>query len=226
MEPWFVKDTHLVQRLDEEDFSRFHQICPHRSYGRGEAVYRAGDEASAFHIVLEGQVKLVGLTADGKERIVAICGPQDFFGNAFLLRENQHRFDAVALTKLTTCPVNHEQFRQLMAEVPNFVFVFTQIIATHLLYCRELHVHAYNPVKSRVMRMLIEQAQRFGKPLEGGWYELQTELTHEEIASLISATRVSVSTSMAQLRMRGLIEGTRGVYRLNLPALKSLLEAL
>ncbi len=74
------------------------------------------------------------------------------------------------------------------------------------------------------MKTLVEQARRFGKAAEEGWFELQTELRHEDIASLVGATRVSVSMTISELRERGLLEGTRGSYRLNVTALESLVE--
>ncbi len=66
---------------------------------------------------------------------------------------------------------------------------------------------------------MLEQAERFGEVLDEDWVKLSTELKHEELASMITATRVSVSMAIAELRDEGVLEGTRGEYRLNIEAL-------
>jgi CRP-like cAMP-binding protein len=164
-------------------------------------------------------VKLAVTTASGQERILAILGADDFMGEAFLKDESRYRVDAVALTEVTTCPVSRAQFRELALRSPNFMLSFAEILTSHLFACRDQLSQASDPIKIRVAKVLLEQARRFGKSLDGVWCELGTELRHEEIASHISATRVSVSTSFSELRNEGFIEGTRGFYRLNIPAL-------
>jgi CRP/FNR family cyclic AMP-dependent transcriptional regulator len=224
MDAWFIKDTTLLQRLKEEDLQRVRRICPPHTYQRGSAIFRTGDPATHMHIIVAGQVKLVRVTASGKERIVALCSSDDFIGEAFLPAENAYHVDAIALSEVHTCPVSREQFMRLQTEVPQFALTFTEILVARLLYCREQFINAHEPVRSRIIQALIEQTQRFGKQLEGNWYGIKTDLTHDDFGALIGATRVTVSQTLAELRERGLVEGTRGEYRLNLPALESLVE--
>ena len=88
---------------------------------------------------------------------------------------------------------------------------FAEILASHLFHCRD----------QLLVGALLEQTERFGHPLQDGWYELHTELRHDELALMIRATRVSVSMAFAELRERGLIEGSRGVYRIHVMSLKA-----
>lgn len=204
----------------------FRRVCPDRSYAKGDVVFRAGDPATDMHVIAAGQVKLLAATASGNERILAICGPSDFIGEAFLSEKARYRLDAVALTDVTTCPVSREQFLQMSLHAPALSLTFCEILASHLFHCREQLSSSYAPVKVRVVRVLLDQAERFGTPDGQGWVTLSTELKHEEIASMVSATRVSVSMAVADLRNDGVLEGTRGEYRLNEPALRDLSHAL
>lgn len=225
VEPWFVKDTNFAFRISPEDREVFRRICPDKTFRKGQAIFFAGDPATDLHVIAEGQVKLVTPTASGNERILAICGPFDFIGEAFLHDSDQYRVDAIALTEVVTCPMSRTQFLQVAAEAPTFALSFSEILADHLFDCREQLGAAYDPVKVRLVKILLNQTRRFGRRLDDeGWHELTTELKHEEIASLISATRVSVSMAFAELRDEGLVEGTRGQYRLHVPALESLAE--
>ncbi len=218
--PWFVRNTEFSERLDLRDRQMFMRVCPEKRYPRGEAIFRVGDPATSLHIIAEGQVKLVTAAPGGHERILAICGPDDFIGEAFLREAQVYRVDAVALTSAVTCPMSREQFLELALRAPTFTLSFAEILASHLFGCREQLSYAYDPIKQRLVRTLLEQAERFGRPLGGGWCELRTELRHEELASMVSATRVSVSTAFAELRTHGFVEGSRGLYRIHVPSLQ------
>lgn len=224
MKPWFIKDTAFTNRVSPEDMNVFMKVCPDKRYDKGDFIFYAGDPATDLHVVSQGQVKLVTPTATGSERILAILGPNDFFGEAFLAEGENYRVDAIALTEVKTCPVSRAQFKQMALTAPGFVLTFAEIMAGHLFDCRDQLSLSYAPVKSRVVKTLLEQAERFGKDEGTGWVKLSTQLKHEELASMITATRVSVSMAIAELRDEGLLEGTRGEYRLNAQALSQHLE--
>lgn len=224
LKPWYVKDTAFAQRVSDEDMAVFMRVCPDKRFKKGDTIFFAGDTATSLHVLAQGQVKLVTTTASGSERILAILGPNDLFGEAFLSGSARYRADAVALTDAITCPLSRGQFTELALKAPTFVLTFAEILASHLFDCREQLSSSYAPVRARVAKVLLEQASRFGVAESEGWLRLSTELKHEELASMITATRVSVSMAIAELRDEGLLEGTRGEYRLNAAALSQELE--
>jgi CRP/FNR family transcriptional regulator len=224
MKPWFLEDTGIIERMSEEELMVLSRICPKYRYIRGDVLYHAGEPATNLHIIIEGQVKLVAFTPGGKERIFAICGPQDLIGEAFLPQDAHYGADAVALTEIVTCPVSRQQFLELSLHLPQFVLVFAELVVGYLTACRQQLEDVYAPVKLRLVKVLLEQAQRFGASAEDGWVELHTELSHDELAAMIGATRVSVSLAMAGLRKQGLLESSHRHYRLHAPALETLLE--
>lgn len=215
-----MRDTGFRDLISEQDRMAFMEVCPERPYRRGETIVRAGDPAESLHVVARGQVKLVTHTADGEERILAVCGPDDFFGEAFLWQANDYRVDAVALTEVATCPMSREQLMQLGLRAPTFVVGFLKIMATQVMACRSQIAWANRPIRVRVAQVLADQVRRFGRE-DGpdGWFVLETPLKHDEIASLTNATRVSVTTAFGELRKQGVLLGTRGSYRAFLPAL-------
>ncbi len=221
--PYVIKNTGFAQRLSERDMAVFRRVCPDKMYEKGQTIFYAGDPATDLHIIAKGQVKLVTQDANGSERILVVCGVNDFIGEAFLTEASSYFVDAVALTDTVTCPVSRPQFLQMALHAPHFTLTFTEILASHLFHCREQLGHSYAPVKTRLVKTFLEQAERFGEPEENGWVKLETELKHEELASMISATRVSVSMAIAELRDARLIEGTRGNYRIDVAALSSYL---
>jgi CRP-like cAMP-binding protein len=226
MKPWFLSSTHFYDRVSKEDLEVFRRVCPQRHYRKGNYVFRSGDPAIELHLLEEGQVKLVTFTPKGGVRILAVCGHDDFIGEAFLREKYRYSVDAVALTEVATCPISRAQFLQLTEERATFALIFAEILAGQLLYCRNQLGDSYGSVKLRVAKVLLQQAQHFGKSLEeAGWYELITELTHDDIAAMVAVTRVAVSKAFSELRRERLVEGSRGRYRLNVSALESLISA-
>jgi CRP/FNR family transcriptional regulator, cyclic AMP receptor protein len=212
---WWLHDTRFRERVSAADLRTFMQVCPERPYPRGTTLFRAGDPATHLHVVAMGQAKLVVPTPDGRERILAVCGPEDVFGEAFVGDNDVYRVDAVALTDLVTCPMDQEQYRRLALHAPGFVVAFTRILADKVFACRDQLGRIEAPIRARVAAALLDHAQRFGEGDGDGWIELATVLRHDDLASIVSATRVSVTSAIASLRATGVLEGTRGRYRLH-----------
>lgn len=223
---WYIRDSGFMERVDPHDREIFLNTCPERRFQPGDAVFRIGDPATSLHIIAQGKIKLVRPTLDGHERIVAVCGPDDFIGEAFLKESDTYQVEAVAMTPVMTCPISREQFKAVAARAPGFAVTFAEVLASHLFYCRDQLSATYDPVKIRVTKILLEQAERFGQPLSNERCLLETELKHEDIASLASATRVAVTMAMSELRSEGVLDGSRGRYELDLERLRALTEGL
>jgi CRP/FNR family cyclic AMP-dependent transcriptional regulator len=222
---WYLQGTDFTRRVRPEDMSFFMRVCPEHHYRQGETVFHDGDRASHLHIIAKGQVKLTVPTANGQERILAVLGRDDFVGETFVREGERYRGDAVALTDVVTCPMSRAQFLHLSLHAPEFVIAFTGILASGLFQCQEQLGRSFDPVRLRVAKVLCDQVRRFGAPeADTGWWRLDTSLRHEEIASMVSATRVATTMAISELRELGLLEGTRGSYRLDLARLSELEE--
>jgi len=223
---FIVRNTRFSDVIARKDMDIFMRVCPERPYARGDSVFRAGDPAREMHVIARGRVKVTVATPEGEERILAICGPDDFIGDAFVAEDAAYRAEAVALTDVVTCPISRDQFLQMSLNAPGFVLGVCEILSGHLFDCRAQLASGYDPVLVRVAKVLLDLAERFGEPGEDGWVTVTSNLKHEEIASMVSATRVSVTMAMGEMRERGLVEGSRGTYRLHVPALTSMTESL
>lgn len=219
---WFAQGTRFSEVMAGDAMSEFMRICPERPFSRGSYLFRQGDPATQMHVIAKGQVKLVTLTPEGNERVIAVLGPDDFLGEAFVIDVEHYLLDAVAITDVVACPMDRDQFTRLALHAPTFTVRFAEILATNLVRCRELLTHSLDPVKRRVAKVLLDQGERFGESVDGSdLVSLRTELRHDDIASLASATRVSASTAIAELRELGIVEGSRGAYRMSLAGLRA-----
>lgn len=205
----------MADRMSDEDMAAFMRVCPEVAVPKGGFVFHAGAPATHLHVLAAGHVKLMALLPDGRERIVALCGPGDMFGEAFLSDGATYRVDAVAMTDVTTCPMSLGDYRKLAVVSPGFVLAFTRLLADRLFSCRDQLSTVEAPVRARVAALFLDQARRYGRDAGDGWLELRTELRHDDVAAAVAATRVSITSALAILRSDGLVRGTRGRYLLH-----------
>jgi CRP/FNR family transcriptional regulator, cyclic AMP receptor protein len=146
-------------------------------------------------------------------------------GEAFVFDQERYRVDAVALEEVGTCPMTRDAVRAARgAERRPSPSPSRRVLATNLFRCRDQLGQAYDPIRVRIAKLLIEHAHRSGVREPSGWHRLDTRLRHEEIASIVSATRVSITSTLTEMREMGLVQGTRGRYRLRLDGLATVAE--
>lgn len=224
---WAVKGARWGEQLTKEDMYAVGAICPHRPYRRGDHVFRKGDPAAHLFVLLEGHVKLSTPSWLGANRIIHVCGPDDFFGENFLTKAECCAADAqVVSEQALICPISYEQFMTVAREVPRAVLAFAAALA-HRNAELESKLGVMNqPVQARLAHVMIELARRLGTPQEDGWHHLHVDLRHDELASLAGANRVSATHALSMWRKRQLVSGTRGHYQVDVPGLERLLENL
>ncbi len=224
---WAVTDTDWMTSLSDTDMQVMGQICPPRPYTRGERIYRRGDPATNLYILLEGHVKLAHSTWLGNERVITVCGPDDFFGENFLTGAGSCLADAICLNERTVvCPVNQEQFLEVATRLPNVALTFAMVLAKKNAELEERLLVMTQPVQVRLARVMLELAVRLGEEDGPGVYHLKLNLKHDEIASIANASRVSATQAISAWRAQDLVLGTRGDYRVNVRGLEALIEQL
>jgi CRP-like cAMP-binding protein len=228
--PVIAASKQLLQFLSSDEKNALERVCPPRRFKKGDAIYRYQDRADDLYIVLEGKVKIAVPTPDGGERILSVLGPGDFFGESFLTGAQRHTTDAVALTEpVVASPVCLDKLLELTAKVPNVALALARVLATRVQELESQLESTTAPVSARVGGALLAFARRFGDAVDGAPPETRTrvklDLTHEELAAFVGSTRVTVTNALGELRDLGLVEGTRGHYVIDVPALERYVEA-
>jgi len=224
---WFIPRAGFLERLSEEEKMRLGQICPPRSYRKDEAVFMSGDACDELTVVLDGMLKIVRQGPSGKERILHLSGPGDILGAEFLEDGAVYKADAVCTSDgVVTCPINREQFVQVARELPRVTLSLVGSLAAHLTHLEDQIESATAPVIVRLGRALTWIARRFGREEPDGWVRIESELRQEDLAAMSGSTRVTITHTLGQLRERGLVEGTRGRYRIRLEPLERMIEDL
>lgn len=225
-ETWVIPHTDWRKLLTPDEMRQMAVICPPRPFRKGETIYRQGDPAHSLYILLEGHVK-ISLPISNGERVLAVVGPDDIFGESFLTHVQQRHSDAVCLSsKVIACPISKEQFLQVAEKVPSVMLTFATVLVERNRVLEEELRQAALPVEVRVGNVLLALADRFGTVVEPGIVHLKLDLKQEELGSMAGTSRVYTTKTLSDWRELGLVEGTRGEYRIRVNALREMIERL
>jgi CRP-like cAMP-binding protein len=177
-------------------------------YRRREVIFHEGDPAHSMHVIINGQVALRVTTPLGDSATLDILGPDDMFGELALLPPAGPRSaTAQALAPTETVAVAADDFTALRHEQPA---VATSLLATLVERNRKLNgrlVEAlYVPVEVRLIRRLLDIAERFGP--KGDVCEVM--LSQDDLAGLAGTTRETTNRILSSLATQGLLRLGRG----------------
>jgi CRP/FNR family transcriptional regulator, cyclic AMP receptor protein len=178
-------------------------------YRKDEVVFQQGDPADAVFYIQKGKVKLVVLSPQGKEAVVAILSANDFFGEGCLAGQRHRIATVVSMGDSVIVRLNKSSIVAVIHREP----AFSEMFIAHLL-SRTIRVEAdlvdqlFNSSEKRLARLLLLLAN-FGK--EGKPEPLIAKISQETLAEMIGTTRSRVSFFMNKFRKLGLIEYNGGI---------------
>jgi CRP/FNR family cyclic AMP-dependent transcriptional regulator len=172
-------------------------------YARSAVVFSQGDPATDVFYLQEGSVKLSVLSRLGKEAVVAILGPGDFFGEGCLAGQPRRMATAMALSASTVLVVEKPQMLEMLHTQPSLADRFlSHMLARNIRIEEDLIDHLFNPSEKRLARVLLLLA-RYGKENQ---QLLLPKLSQETLAEMVGTTRSRVNFFMNKFRNLGFIE--------------------
>jgi len=173
-------------------------------YARSAVVFAQGDAASDVFYVQLGSIKLSVLSKTGKEAVVAIFGPGDFFGEGCLAGQPRRIATASALSASSLLVIEKKQMQEMIHNEPALAERFlTHMLARNIRIEDDLIDQLFNSSEKRLARALLVLA-RYGKndqPLVD-----VPRLSQETLAAIVGTTRSRVNFFMNKFRKLGFIE--------------------
>jgi CRP-like cAMP-binding protein len=177
-------------------------------FGAGEIIFAQGDEADAVFYIQEGQVKISVLSAGGKEAVLGILGPGQFFGEGCLNGHVRQLSTATAVTDGSVLRIGRAVMARTLREQPEFAGLFLHFLLQRNARIEEdLVDQLFNSSEKRLARTLLLLAN-FGKE---GEPELIPPINQETLAEMVGTTRSRVSSFMNKFRRLGFIEYNGGL---------------
>jgi CRP/FNR family cyclic AMP-dependent transcriptional regulator len=173
-------------------------------YRKDQIVFRQGDPADTVFYIQGGKAKKTIVSEQGKEAVVALLGPGDFFGEGCLAGEAIRLSTVTALTKCVIAQISKADITRVIHEEPAFAELFiSHLLARNSRVEEDLVDQLFNSSEKRLARTLLLLAN-FGK--DGPPEPIIAKVSQETLAEIIGTTRSRVSFFMNKFRKLGLID--------------------
>lgn len=205
MKPKKPKNNHKIESFDAQKFLDTAGIARKVSeYHRNESIYSQGDDAETVMYVQKGGVKLSVVNGSGKEAVVAMFGPTDFFGEGCMAGQTLRMGTTTAVTPTTLLVIQKDELlRVLHAEHKLSDHFIAYMLAHNIRVEEDLVDQLFNSSEKRLARTLLLLA-RYGKQDQPD--RILPKVSQETLASMVGTTRSRVNFFMNKFRKLGFIE--------------------
>jgi CRP/FNR family transcriptional regulator len=193
----------LFAALDADSAATLEKMLTTRSVGKGHVVFNEGDDGDRLFIVLDGKVKITRAAVDGRENLIAVLGTAEMFGELSLFDPGPRTASVSAVTDATLASLDHDDLRPLLLERPGVAVELLQALAQRLRRTNEAMADlVFTDVPGRVAKALLDLAEKFGV-VEADGTRVRHDLTQEELAQLVGASRETVNKALSEFAHRG-----------------------
>ena len=171
---------------------------------KDDVVFRQSAVADAVFYIQKGRIKIVVASREGKEAVVGILGPGEFFGEGCLIGQRLRLATAKAMTDSQVVRVSKAEMLRVLQTEPRFAELFmTHLLTRNSRVEEDLVDQLFNSSEKRLARTLLLMAN-FGK--EGGPQSIATPISQETLAEIVGTTRPRVNHFMNKFRKFGFID--------------------
>jgi CRP/FNR family transcriptional regulator, cyclic AMP receptor protein len=172
----------------------------------GHVIFAEGEPGDLLYILITGKVKIGRCSHDGRENLLTIMGPSDMFGELSIFDPGPRTSSATTVTEVRAASMDRDALRAWITECPENAERLLRVLARRLRRTNSnLTDLIFIDVSGRVAKRLLGLAQRFGTR-EGGAMRVTHDLTQEELAQLVGATRETVNKALSDFAHRGWIQ--------------------
>ena len=198
-----VRQAPLFAALDDEAAQALRSTMTRVEVPRGETIFHEGDPGDRLYVIVEGKIKLGRASGDGRENLLAILGPGEMFGELSLFDPGPRNAAGTAVADTVLLGVGSDDLDQWLRGRPEVARHLLRALARRLRRTNEaLADLVFSDVPGRVAKALLDLSERFGRPTDDG-LRVAHDLTQEELAQLVGASRETVNKALADFASRG-----------------------
>ena len=197
-----LKSVPLFASFPDEQLHALAALITRRSAPRSSLIMAAGDATESLYVVISGRLKVMMGDAEGKEVILSLIGPGEFFGEMGLIDDSPRSASVIAIEPCELLSLSRRDFKKFMAENFDMTMAVMKGLVRRLREAdRKIGSLALLDVYGRVARLLIDMSENVN-----GQKIVTKRLPKQDIAKMIGASREMVSRVMKDLQMGGYIE--------------------
>lgn len=197
-----LKAVPLFTSFPDEQLRMLAAVVTRRSAPRATTIMAGGDSTDSLYIVLAGRLKVMMSDSEGKEVILCLLGPGEYFGEMGLIDDEPRSASVVTIEPCELLAVAKRDFKKCLAENFEMAQAVMRGLVRRLREAdRKIGSLALLDVYGRVARLLLDMSEDVN-----GEKVVTKRLPKQDIAKMIGASREMVSRVMKDLQMGGYIE--------------------
>ena len=198
-----VRRAPLFTALDEAAAVSLRASMDSVKIAKGSILFKEGDDGEHLYVIVDGKLKLGTSSGDGRENLLSILGPGEMFGELSLFDPGPRTSTATAVTDAKLISLSHEKVIPWLKQNPEVSLQLLTRLSQRLRRTNEaVGDLVFSDVPGRVAKALIDLGDRFGKTTPEGLL-VNHDLTQEELAQLVGASRETVNKALADFAGRG-----------------------
>lgn len=196
--PFFADLTH-------EQLVEVNQLFHEKGFDKGDYIFFAGDPAEFLYIIAEGRVKLLRHTSTGKDVMLDLLIPGEFFGTLSTESSSLYQDTVQAVTPICALAVSREDFRSVITRYPTVGIKVLDTLAVRLEMAHAtIQQLSAQSAEKRIATTLLRLAAKLGEKHDVGLL-IQTPLTRDELAEMTATTPETASRVISQFQKEGWI---------------------
>ncbi len=200
-----LRSVPIFSELTDQDIESLARLANRRKYPKDAVVFFENEEGDFFFMILDGRIKVTILGDDGREVILSLLGPGDFFGEMALLDQEPRSATAIAVEDSELLSLHRTDFQTVLSDNRTITSGLIRVLTGRLRRANhQISTLALLDVYGRVARVIVDMAREEGRRLKDGRIAFR-RATHQEIANRIGTTRETVTRMLKDLERQGLI---------------------
>ncbi len=219
-----VSKVPIFNHLTADEMATIATCTHYASVNKGESLATAGELLDQLFIVHRGKVKIYRLSPIGKEQIVRILTPGDFFGEYGLFDDQPQDNYAEALEQTEVCVIRGEDFQRLLEQFPQMALKLLREMSKRLAMSERLIEQlSLHSVEQRLAATLLELAHTTADTGQ----TLTLDISKGELSNYLGMSQETLSRTLSSFQQRGWIQlvGRRQMVILNEERLKEVIHA-
>jgi CRP/FNR family cyclic AMP-dependent transcriptional regulator len=196
------------EQLDPPDQERLVAAGRIAQFGAGTTICRQGDPATHLYVVISGLIKILTNSRDGQQSVQALRGSGDVVGELAGELTGYRTASMVAVTEVQAVVVGHEKFLAFLDRHLPAAHAYRRMITRRFSDTADsLYAQYTTNGAQRLAQLLLDLAEKYGQPAgPGPALVLTLPLSQDDLASLVSTSRATVTRALHDWRGRGLIQ--------------------
>jgi CRP/FNR family cyclic AMP-dependent transcriptional regulator len=196
-----LNKLYIFSELASHETEKLTQHSTTRTYPSNTILISEGDSTDSLYVMLEGKVKVFASDQQGKEVILNILGPGEYFGELALLDDEPRSASVRTMAPTKVMVITKHDFKTCLATDSEMAYKLIKVLIGHVrALTSNVKSLALLDVYGRVARTLLDLAEN----VDGQMIIVQ-KLTHQDIADMVGASREMVSRILKDLVSGGYI---------------------